>query len=243
VNSGPGTRHRQNRNPCLSLIRADQRRNRRSPSEGISMSSLARRSLRTTAAAAGIAAIGVSFAGPVLAAELPALPGADALGAPDLAALPEMLGGLPAAPAAGLAQLPDLFSFQMPSTTPGSEGVADSGQSTNEVEGPAAAGSESESESEAAPESESEAAPEAEGGPGGLPGLGGLPLPLAGPDAPAVPGAANDLAGMLEGGVLNGGTFGTPSQSGSNILENNSVNGMQADDVAAAIAGLMGGLG
>lgn len=54
------------------------------------MSSLARRSLRTTAAAAGIAALGLGFAGQALAAPtLPAMPGADALGD----------GGLPAAPA------------------------------------------------------------------------------------------------------------------------------------------------
>ncbi|MHA6779424.1 hypothetical protein ACVGOW_00250 [Pseudonocardia saturnea] len=64
------------------------------------MSSLARRSLRTTAAAAGIAALGLGFAGQALAApELPALPGADGLGD----------AGLPAAPA-----LPSEEGFFMP---------------------------------------------------------------------------------------------------------------------------------
>lgn len=67
------------------------------------MSSPARRSLRTTAAAAGIAALGLGFAGQALAAPalpaMPALPGADGLGD----------AGLPAAPA-----LPSEDGFFMP---------------------------------------------------------------------------------------------------------------------------------
>lgn len=58
------------------------------------MSSLARRSLRTTAATAGIAALGLGLAGHAFAApaapELPALPGADSLGGPDLPATPAL---------------------------------------------------------------------------------------------------------------------------------------------------------
>ena len=58
------------------------------------MSSLARRSLRTTAAAVGIAALGVGLAGHALAApELPALPGTDGLpAAPELPAAPGLPG-------------------------------------------------------------------------------------------------------------------------------------------------------
>lgn len=70
------------------------------------MSSLARRSLRTTAAAAGIAALGLGFAGQALAApalpELPAMPGADGLGE----------AGLPAGPTAPA--LPSEDGFFMP---------------------------------------------------------------------------------------------------------------------------------
>jgi hypothetical protein len=70
------------------------------------MSSLARRSLRTTAATAGIAALGLGFAGQAFAApaapELPALPGADGIGD----------AGLPAAPTTP--GLPSQDGFFMP---------------------------------------------------------------------------------------------------------------------------------
>ncbi|MFD1650775.1 hypothetical protein, partial [Pseudonocardia alaniniphila] len=79
------------------------------------MSSFARRTIRTTAAAAGIAALGVGFAGQAFAAdtpELPTLPDVDALGALADADLPvDVLGSLPEAPTADLAALPDAFSF------------------------------------------------------------------------------------------------------------------------------------
>lgn len=81
------------------------------------MSSLVRRSLRTTVAAAGIAALGVGLGGHAFAApELPALPGADGLGAPalpDLAGMTGMLGQLPAAPR-DMSDLPQLFTFEGP---------------------------------------------------------------------------------------------------------------------------------
>ena len=78
------------------------------------MSSFARRTIKTTAAAAGIAALGVGFAGQAFAAdtpELPTLPDVDAFGALTDADLPDVLGSLPEAPTADLAALPDAFSF------------------------------------------------------------------------------------------------------------------------------------
>ncbi|WP_300007260.1 hypothetical protein [Pseudonocardia sp.] len=80
------------------------------------MSSLARRSLRTTAAAAGIAALGVGLAGHAFAApELPAapaLPGTEGLGALEgMAGVPE----LPAAPSAEGFSMPGVINFEAPS--------------------------------------------------------------------------------------------------------------------------------
>ncbi|WP_214369320.1 hypothetical protein [Pseudonocardia sp. H11422] len=103
------------------------------------MSSIARRSLRTTATAAGIAAIGVGLAGNAFAApavptapELPAAPGTDALATPDAASAQDMLADLQsAAPSAEAAGLPELFSFEMPNvetqTAPESTGVHTAG--------------------------------------------------------------------------------------------------------------------
>lgn len=77
------------------------------------MSSLARLTLRTTAAAAGIAAIGAGLAAPALAApELPAAPSSDGPGSLPAAPAAGMLGSLPAAPSAS--HLPTLVSFEMP---------------------------------------------------------------------------------------------------------------------------------
>ncbi len=83
------------------------------------MSSIARRSIRTTAAAAGIAALGLGFAGPALAApSVPELPALDTTAAPavDTAvpgaeALPQVAGAAPT----GMPALPDAFAFQAPS--------------------------------------------------------------------------------------------------------------------------------
>ncbi|WP_219415892.1 hypothetical protein [Pseudonocardia nigra] len=86
------------------------------------MSSLARRSIRTTAAAAGIAALGVGFAGHALAApEAPAVPSTDGLGQapalPHADAVGGVISSVPAAPSDRLADLPDLFSFQAPNVS------------------------------------------------------------------------------------------------------------------------------
>lgn len=92
------------------------------------MSSLVRRS---TATAAGIAALGAGFAGHALAAPVPAAPAApefEAPAAPDTAALQELLANLPAGPAApggDVAQLPELFSFDMPAATQSSVPAAE----------------------------------------------------------------------------------------------------------------------
>ncbi|QJY45700.1 hypothetical protein [Pseudonocardia broussonetiae] len=84
------------------------------------MSSLARRSLRTTAAAAGIAALGVGFAGHALAAPaLPALPGTEGLSeaglpaAPALPAAPEA-PATPGLPSAEGWSVPGVVNFEMP---------------------------------------------------------------------------------------------------------------------------------
>lgn len=88
------------------------------------MTSFARRSLRTTAAAAGIAALGVGFAGHAFAApSVPNLPVPDGLDAPslpmapDTSDLPNVLGELPTPadlPSGDLAKLPPVFTFEGP---------------------------------------------------------------------------------------------------------------------------------
>ncbi|HVL86296.1 MAG TPA: hypothetical protein VM367_18670 [Pseudonocardia sp.] len=82
------------------------------------MSSLAR-GLRTTAAAAGIAALGAGLAAPALAApQAPALPGPDALeapAAPEVGELEGMLAELGESPSVGAAELPEPFAFELPS--------------------------------------------------------------------------------------------------------------------------------
>jgi hypothetical protein len=80
------------------------------------MSSIARRSIRTTAAAAGIAALGLGFAGPALAApSVPELPTLDAASVPDAGTVPG-LGAFTPAAETSMPALPDAFSFQAPST-------------------------------------------------------------------------------------------------------------------------------
>ena len=81
------------------------------------MSSLARRALRTTAAAAGIAALGTGLAGNAVAAPAagPEAPTPGPTAAPQglTSALP--LAGLPSTPAVpGLTNLPMLFVFEAP---------------------------------------------------------------------------------------------------------------------------------
>lgn len=85
------------------------------------MSTLARRSVRTTAAAAGIAALGIGFAGPALAApsasSLPELPALDTMSAPAVdSAVPGMDDFARAADTAhtSLPDLPGAFTFESP---------------------------------------------------------------------------------------------------------------------------------
>ena len=76
------------------------------------MSSLARRSLRATAAVAGIAAAGVGLAGPAFAAPAaPERPSTDeAAPAPEASSAPNVAGGLPKT--SELPDLPQLFTIQ-----------------------------------------------------------------------------------------------------------------------------------
>ncbi|WP_345606380.1 hypothetical protein [Pseudonocardia adelaidensis] len=76
------------------------------------MSSLARRSLRATAAVAGIAAAGVGLAGPAFAAPAdPERPSTDeAAPAPDTRSTPNLAGDLPKT--TELSDLPQLFTIQ-----------------------------------------------------------------------------------------------------------------------------------
>jgi len=86
------------------------------------MSSIARRSIRTTAAAAGIAALGLGFAGPALAApSVPELPALDTTAAPAVdTAIPgtEALTQAAGTAQTGMPALPDAFAFQAPSGGP-----------------------------------------------------------------------------------------------------------------------------
>jgi hypothetical protein len=74
------------------------------------MSSLARRTLRTTAAVAGIAAAGIGVAAPAFAApEQPGTDGAAVPAAPEAGASPNVVGDLPAP---DMANLPQLFTVE-----------------------------------------------------------------------------------------------------------------------------------
>jgi hypothetical protein len=85
------------------------------------MSSIARRSIRTTAAAAGIAALGLGLAGPALAApsvsDLPAVPALDPTDAPAVDTAVPGLGAFTRAADTARSStpaLPDAFSFEAP---------------------------------------------------------------------------------------------------------------------------------
>jgi hypothetical protein len=81
--------------------------------KGHSMSSLARRSLRATAAIAGITVAGVGLVGPALAAPAaPERPNADGVApAPDAGSAPNILGE-PRQPTPETADLPQLFTVE-----------------------------------------------------------------------------------------------------------------------------------
>ena len=80
------------------------------------MSSLARRSLRATAAVAGIAAVGLGIVIPAFAAPAPGPDGGNtAPTPPDGASTPNVVDELPKAPVVDLADPPPLFTFEVPS--------------------------------------------------------------------------------------------------------------------------------
>jgi hypothetical protein len=77
------------------------------------MSSIARRGLRTTAAVAGLAALGAGLAAPAFAEAQAAPAKPESPAAPDLSAARGALASLPA-PTANPSDLPPLFTFEMP---------------------------------------------------------------------------------------------------------------------------------
>jgi hypothetical protein len=142
------------------------------------MSSLARRTVRTTAAAAGIAALGAGLAGNAVAApsadvDAPAPGAASALqGLPSVVPLTE----LPSAPAVpNLADLPMLFVFQGP---------------TVNTAGPAST-----------PAPSATQLPSVDQVPGSdqVPGLGAVPTPDAAVPTAALDGAVNGVALPVSG--------------------------------------------
>lgn len=182
------------------------------------MSSLARRSLRTTAAAAGIAALGLGFAGSALAApELPALPGLDGL--PEAPAAPG-LDGLPAAPEApGMPSaegwsVPGVVNLEMPAVN------------TDSPELPAGDAF------------EMPALPGAEGlAGGGLPELPALPVAQDAPALPEAPGTdALPEAPSTEGIVNMGGGLEQVSGPTPDGFGQNQVGALAAADTAKMIA-------
>jgi hypothetical protein len=95
------------------------------------MSSLARRTLRTTVTAAGIAALGAGLAAPAFAAPalpaLPSLPGADALPGTDAIPGADALSTIPGTDALpGAGALPPAFSFEAPTVDTAADDADDS---------------------------------------------------------------------------------------------------------------------
>lgn len=108
------------------------------------MSSLARRSLRTTAAAAGLAAISVGIAAPAFATPDagPAADGSDSTMAPAPAPVPAaplagLLGKLPGLPS-NISELPQLFTFKGPTLNTASPDLPGATDATSAVADPAA---------------------------------------------------------------------------------------------------------
>ncbi len=178
------------------------------------MSSLARRTLRTTAAAAGLAALGVGLAGHALAA--PALPAAPELpAAPALPVAPPALPGTDGLPGAdALAGVPSLPGV------PSTDGIAMPGVANLEVPSIATATPGLPTLDAftlpsvtdlAAPDVTSSALPEVPA------------LPAAGPELPQAPGA--DSVNYDVGGL------GVPSAE--DLGGQNSVGALQAMDMAA----------
>lgn len=210
------------------------------------MSSLARRSLRTTAAAAGIAALGVGFAGHAFAApEAPALPGTDILATPELPNTTggaEMLEEFMAAPETGEAGLPGLLAFEMPTVN-----MASPAQTSNNDVDADAVGMErfSTPNTDAVTEALSgfgapmlpAAGPNIVGAPAS-PGAPPAPEAPAVPAAPGLPGAPEDLAKIIDTGSgldqVNG-----PEMDAATIMETNRVGAMSEMDTAAMFADMI----
>jgi hypothetical protein len=188
------------------------------------MSSLARRSLRTTAAAAGIAALSVGIAGHAFAApEAPALPGADGLGAApapavpnaDASALEAMLG---TAQSGNVSELPQVFTFEGPTVN-----TAGPMPEFAELGLPFAP---------AAPEADLLQAPQ-------LPAAGPEAPELAAPELPAAPAApaapnTDALGGMLgEDNQVTG-----PNMDPTSADKTNNVGALSQMDTAKMMAGM-----
>ena len=147
------------------------------------MSSLARRTIRTAAAAAGIAALGVGISAPAWAVEVPGILDADVVEGPGVPGhtLDQTLAVIPAS-GAQVAELPQLFAFKAPSFTTAAPQASESAtteeadvedrEATDDVDADETAADETAA-------TESNATPSAEASPlPALPALGQLPANL-----------------------------------------------------------------
>ncbi|MGI9000254.1 MAG: hypothetical protein ACR2GH_01155 [Pseudonocardia sp.] len=175
------------------------------------MSSLARRSLRTTTvAAAGIAALGAGFAGHAFAqADLPVSP-SDAFAGGGAGAVEPVLASLLPASSGDLKDLPMLFSFEAPAVTTASA-PAEAPPGLPDVGAPAGP-----------------AAPELPVGPG-------LPeVPTS--SLPAAPGSLNDVADPKEIAEQ----VNVPDPDTESIAQNNQTAALPSLDDAKMVTGLAG---
>jgi hypothetical protein len=142
------------------------------------MSSLARRTFRTAAAAAGIAALGVGISAPAWGVEVPGVLDADVVEGPGVPGhtIDQTLAVIPAS-ASELAALPQLFTFEAPSFTTTAPGASESATAEEaDVEDREATDELAADESDAA---RSDATPSAEASTlPTLPALGQLPANL-----------------------------------------------------------------
>jgi hypothetical protein len=136
------------------------------------MSSLARRTFRTAAAAAGIAALGVGISAPAFGVEVPGVAEADVVQGSGVPEVQRTLGAVPAFSAAQVAELPQLFAFEAPSfTTTAPEAGESATLEDADVEDREATDEIAAEESNAAPAPDASALPS-------LPALGQLPANL-----------------------------------------------------------------
>jgi hypothetical protein len=136
------------------------------------MSSLARRTFRTAAAAAGIAALGVGISAPAWGVEVPGIVEADVVKGPGVPGhtIDQTMAVIPAS-AAAVAELPQLFTFEAPSFT------STAPQASESATAEQADADRDVSDEVAAEESDAAPTPEASGLPA-LPALGQLPANL-----------------------------------------------------------------